>query len=77
MAGKSAYSPLFAKEGSQNDSKYVPINSSVEDPEEINSRGKFWSGRKKIFVAGFVAVFVISAVSVAAVLGTRSAGKWA
>ena len=72
MAEKGAYSPLFASEGNSNNSKYVPLNSSVEDAGEANSKRKFVTGRRKYFLAGFISILVVSVVTVAAVLGTKS-----
>eukprot|EP00794_Sanderia_malayensis_P017331 gene17331-19064_t len=72
MAGKGNYERLFTSDGNANSSKYVELYSVAEDNNEQSSGRSIFSKRRKLFLAGFIAVFVISVVTVAAVLGTKS-----
>lgn len=72
MAEKGMYSPLHSAKEKGQQSKYVPLDVSPDDGNEPNSSRRFLSGRRKYYVAGFAVVMIVSVVTVAAVLGTKS-----
>jgi len=71
-SGRGAYSPLHAANDDSKQPKYVPMDLSTEEENEPNTNRRFLSGRRKYFVAGFAVVLIVSVVTLAAVLGTKS-----
>ena len=71
-SGRGAYSPLHAANDRSKQPKYVPLDLSTEEESEPNTNRRFLSGRRKYFVAGFAVVLIVSVVTLAAVLGTKS-----
>ena len=72
MAAKGTYTPLHSAKDKGKQPKYVPLDLSTDEETEENTNRRFLSGRRRYYVAGFAVVLIISVVTVAAVLGTKT-----
>lgn len=71
-SNRGSYSPLHVAKDNNEQPKYVPLDLSTEEENVQNTNRGFLSGRRRYFVAGFAVVLIVSVVTLAAVLGTRS-----